>query len=398
MGRAENFVIETTYDNIFSPTTESSLFSGRLYDSESGYVDITTPTALTYSDSSIEIPVAGGQLLLTGAANSRALMTMLATEMALLELDLNNDSVYEVSAVLPWSLLIVAGTNPDDADGDGIPDSWEQTNGMNPKDYSDPDNDVDSDGLSNREEYEAGTDLSASDTDSDGIADGWEIAYSLNPVVDDASGDLDSDGLSNLDEFINGTDPSNPDTDGDSLSDAEEVNTYFTNPNTVDSDGDQIDDRWEIANGLDPLVEFDASSDADSDGFVNLIEYILSSDPNDALSVPAVPEWTTYQGGASHTGFVPLILDPVDFSERWSAGPFVNYSLNPVTVAESKVFVSMNLVWGSTHSIAAIDSLNGSVIWENEYRNINRINPPAYANGKVYFQTSGSTDDDIFRG
>lgn len=46
-----------------------------------------------------------------------------------------------------------------DSDGDGIPDEWEQENGMNPNDAADASADADGDGFTNVEEYEAGTDF-----------------------------------------------------------------------------------------------------------------------------------------------------------------------------------------------------------------------------------------------
>jgi hypothetical protein len=47
------------------------------------------------------------------------------------------------------------------------------------------------------------------DTDEDGIPDSWEIAYGLNPNNPaDAAMDPDQDGLTNLQEYLAGTDPS----------------------------------------------------------------------------------------------------------------------------------------------------------------------------------------------
>ncbi len=43
------------------------------------------------------------------------------------------------------------------------------------------------------------------DDDGDGMADTWEIANGLDPTVNDANADADGDGVSNLQEFQNGT-------------------------------------------------------------------------------------------------------------------------------------------------------------------------------------------------
>ena len=48
------------------------------------------------------------------------------------------------------------------------------------------------------------------DSDNDGMADWWEILYGLNVGVDDSGLDLDLDGLTNLEEFLAGTLPNDP--------------------------------------------------------------------------------------------------------------------------------------------------------------------------------------------
>lgn len=61
---------------------------------------------------------------------------------------------------------------------------------------------------------------SDTDSDNDGMTDGFEIVYGLNfndPL--DTDFDNDYDGLTNLEEFWAGTDPTNPDSDNDGIVD-----------------------------------------------------------------------------------------------------------------------------------------------------------------------------------
>jgi len=61
------------------------------------------------------------------------------------------------------------------------------------------------------------------DSSGDGIPDAWLISYGLNPHESQRDQDPDNDGLTNLQEFLLGTDPTNPDTDGDGISDSMEL-------------------------------------------------------------------------------------------------------------------------------------------------------------------------------
>ncbi len=140
---------------------------------------------------------------------------------------------------------------PKDSDRDGMPDVWENANGLNPTNSLDALLDADNDGLTNLQEYQRGTNPRLADTDGDGLTDGqevtlgtnplsadsdadgmpdgWEATNGLNPLVNDASADADSDGLTNLQEYQRGTNPKLADTDGDGMSDGDEI-AYGTNP------------------------------------------------------------------------------------------------------------------------------------------------------------------------
>ena len=91
------------------------------------------------------------------------------------------------------------------------------------------------------------------DRDGDGIPDDVEIRLGLDPNNPaDALLDPDGDGLNNRDEVKAGTEILNPDTDGDGLSDGDEVNKFRTNPLVKDTDGDGVPDKIEIDTGSDP--------------------------------------------------------------------------------------------------------------------------------------------------
>jgi PKD repeat protein len=71
-----------------------------------------------------------------------------------------------------------------DADGDGLPDAFEnQFASQDPDDPYDAGQDVDGDGLSTSLEYLFGTNPENADSDGDGLSDGQEVALGKNPLV-----------------------------------------------------------------------------------------------------------------------------------------------------------------------------------------------------------------------
>ena len=179
--------------------------------------------------------------------------------------------------------VVIAVLVGNDADGDGIPDSYEVENGLNPNDPADAALDPDLDGLTNLQEFLNATLPNVADTDGDGLLDGTEVAQGTNPIQADTDGDglpdgeelgrgtnptssdTDADGLKDGLELRIGLDPlrvdsdsdgildKHEDTDGDLLTNEEEV-AAFTDPGNPDTDGDGVRDRTEIVSGCDPLV------------------------------------------------------------------------------------------------------------------------------------------------
>ena len=80
--------------------------------------------------------------------------------------------------------------------------------------------------------------ITSDDADDDYLPDAWESSYGLStndrgqndPQKEGERGDFDSDGLTNREEYLAGTNPANPDTDGDGASDYDEVKRYHSSP------------------------------------------------------------------------------------------------------------------------------------------------------------------------
>ncbi|MGA1820686.1 MAG: SBBP repeat-containing protein, partial [Thermoplasmatota archaeon] len=104
------------------------------------------------------------------------------------------------------------------------------------------------------------------DSDGDGMPDWWEDDQGLDKTMDDASRDYDNDLLTNLQEFKLNTDPKNADTDGDELPDNWEYEHAYD-----EGKSDLVGDipRW--------MDEFDSADDTDNDGTTNLEEFLDGS-------------------------------------------------------------------------------------------------------------------------
>jgi len=122
------------------------------------------------------------------------------------------------------------------------------------------------------------------DADADMMPTWWENKHQLDDNnAEDSALDADDDGLTNLEEYLAGTSASESDTDGDGIDDFEEINTHGTEPTIADTDYDGLNDGDEVNTyATNPL-----DSDSDDDGFSDGEETLkYESDPNDADSQP----------------------------------------------------------------------------------------------------------------
>ena len=211
------------------------------------------------------------------------------------------------------------GCGPD-ADGDGLPDEFETSYGLDPADPADAVIDSDGETVSNLGEFTIGanargkdSDLDGQrddidrcvrtpygsvidaygcgtdDSDKDGASDDCELNYGLNPQdASDGAKDPDSDGLTNTEECTRHTDPFVSDTDKDGVADGTDICPRSPPGSTVDrrgcgtadADEDGISDDYEQHYQLNPSDPSDALLDSDGDGLTNLDEFRLGSDPH----------------------------------------------------------------------------------------------------------------------
>ena len=131
------------------------------------------------------------------------------------------------------------------------------------------------------------------DADGDGLDDTWELTYFPNLTTATGTGNNDGDNLDNLAEQAAGTNPTLTDTDGDNLADHIEngSGTYVSPTNTgsspllKDTDGDGLDDDVEVSPSNGHITNPNLA-DSDGDGFDDPFEINFGTDPNDNTDFP----------------------------------------------------------------------------------------------------------------
>lgn len=109
----------------------------------------------------------------------------------------------------------------------------------------------------------------------------------------------------------------------------------------------------------------------------------------------AAEPWPMYQGNPSHTGYLPMTLNPDEFSLRWEK-QVGSFDLNPVTAADGKVFVS-EIGYFNDPGLYTLDAEDGAVLWGLSFGDVYSVNPPSYGYGNVYIQTGNHSSDTYLR-
>jgi outer membrane protein assembly factor BamB len=122
------------------------------------------------------------------------------------------------------------------------------------------------------------------------------------------------------------------------------------------------------------------------------------TDAKPLAALPGAPDWHTVQGSSGHTGYVPVTLNPANFSPRWlwrsPDRTNIPEVLEPVTSA-GKVFTiaAPSATFRITPVLFALDEATGAVAWQQPIPDPNTdpttfglgpLIPPAVAGDNVY--------------
>ena len=157
MFKYDNYVMNISVADIYDPASSVEMrIEGTVYDSIYGGISAQTLLPLVFSSLMNTEPESGGPILMTGN-NSRMQITAESIKHALLELDLDNNGNFELMRYLLWQELDDPGSiDLTDTDLDGMHDSWELLNNLDPN-TDDSADDADSDTYTNLQEYQAGS-------------------------------------------------------------------------------------------------------------------------------------------------------------------------------------------------------------------------------------------------
>ena len=196
MTQTSNLVIANHFDNVLAPTFFTESITGRVFDSVLGYVDVSTQSApftdpwgpLYFATSTQAFPDWG--IVVLNGATSVIRVTSLGVDLAKFEVDANGDGTFENTARMRWSDFNTAlGADLADNDGDGMHNSWETANGLNPNNPADATIDSDGDGFDNLTEYLRGSSPSTNGSVPDPVRHIW--VSGVQDLAADPNGQID---------------------------------------------------------------------------------------------------------------------------------------------------------------------------------------------------------------
>lgn len=118
-----------------------------------------------------------------------------------------------------------------------------------------------------------------------------------------------------------------------------------------------------------------------------LVPYTL-----DVAAPVASTDWNTYQSNASHSGYVPITLNPTNFAKAWEWTDPSAGRITSVTIENGKVAVSQDKYFDD-QSTYVLNKADGSLLWSHDFGYIFGLNPPALKDGTLYVAATGQSED-----
>ncbi len=206
------------------------------------------------------------------------------------------------------------------------------------------------------------------DNDSDGMEDTWETQNGLNPNLNDANSDLDYDGLTNYDEFMNDTLADNADTDGDGDNDGSELHNGRNPLNS--SDGKRITITVEKV-GDNIILHFENLLGENSVIYGPYWVYRSLNDPhfdeNEILATTPFPlpdgtqTYTDVGAGSGSDTYYYTVVNARFFAPAPTIDAVVPVN-GPTTGGTSITIYGSNFRSGATVKIGGVDATNVVVI------------------------------------
>lgn len=101
-------------------------------------------------------------------------------------------------------------------------------------------------------------------------------------------------------------------------------------------------------------------------------------------------DWSTWQGDASHDGYVPVTMNPRRFHELWTVTPFDIGPLSGIATGDSTVVVTQSTGEGALYRMAVLNVATGATRWIYDFGDDGGVDAPAYVHDTIYVQTGAS--------
>lgn len=151
-------------------------------------------------------------------------------------------------------------------------------------------------------------------------------------------------------------------------------------------------DGVDIPGASGPELNLLELSPADAGSYTVIVANIIGeveSTPATITILPAGPNagnWPTFGGNTSHSGRHAAALDGHRFTPAWSTPIRGGQALQRAVIADDKVWVTPFSATTGLPQAAAFDLATGTSLWEYDSERSESINPPAWHQGKIYYQ------------